>query len=296
MSAGRRAVFFATLSEDEEAGKDTYSDPVIDPELFSPAAEAAWQPRNPPPAGMSFAQIRQQLAHTMSPEFAGRMQSLARPAIGLWPQRPSAELPVTASRLGGMPYAPPGWSWPLCETEPLFFLGQINCAELQGIPAAEKLPPSGLLAFFADHDAVNGGNLYGQKGFAVFYWPELDRLVPATPPIELQEVLPLCALAFRPLIDLPDSVSSVIDCLEWGEDDYCAYTDLMEAMRNHGIPESSWDRISESKLFGWPHWEQNEIDQMGDPDDPDGLYYCSSTHTPMERNGPSGAMLACSIS
>jgi hypothetical protein len=281
---------------DEKAGKDTYSEPIKAPELFSPAAEAAWQPRNPPPAGMSFAQIRQQLAHTMSSEFAGRVQSLARPAIGLWPQLPRGELPVTASRLGGMPYAPPGWSWPLCETEPLFFLGQINCAELQGIPAAEKLPPSGLLAFFADHDAVNGGNLYGQKGFAVFYWPELDRLVPATPPIELQEVLPLCALAFRPLIDLPDSVSSVIDCLEWGEDDYCAYTDLMEAMRNHGIPESSWDRISESKLFGWPHWEQNEIDQMGDPDDPDGLYYCSSTHTPMERNGPSGAMLACSIS
>jgi uncharacterized protein YwqG len=94
----------------------------------------------------------------MSPEFAGRVQSLARPAIGLWPQRPRGEPPITASRLGGMPRAPPGWSWPLCETEPLFFLGQINCAELQGIPAAEKLPPSGLLAFFADHDAVNGGN------------------------------------------------------------------------------------------------------------------------------------------
>jgi hypothetical protein len=192
--------FLRDVVEDEEAGKDTYSDPVIDPELLSPPDEAAWQVNHLPPAGMSFAQIRQQLAHTMSPEFAGRVQSLARPAIGLWPQRPSGELSVAASRLGGMPHAPPGWSWPLCETEPLFFLGQINCSELQGIPAAENLPPSGLLAFFADHDAVNGGNLYGKKGFAVFYWAEFDRLVPAMPPIELQEVLPLCSLAFRPMI------------------------------------------------------------------------------------------------
>jgi uncharacterized protein YwqG len=243
---------------DEQAGKDTYSEPVKAQEL---SCEAAWQPRNPPPEAMSFAEIRQRLASCMSRTFAGRVQSLARPAISLWPQRPGGELPVTASRLGGMPHAPPGWSW----------LGQINCAELQGIPAAEKSPASGLLAFFADHDAVNGGNLYGEKGFAVFYWPELDRLVPAMPPIELQEVLPLCALAFRPLIDLPDSCSGVIDSLDWSEDVGWAYADLLEGMRNHGVPESSWDRISESKLFGWPHWEQNEIDQMGDPDDPNGL-------------------------
>jgi len=34
---------------------------------------------------------------------------------------------------------------------------------VQGIPAAEKLPPSGLLAFFADHDALNGADFYGEK-------------------------------------------------------------------------------------------------------------------------------------
>jgi hypothetical protein len=109
------------------------------------------------------------------------------------------------------------------------------------------------------------------KGFAVFCWPELDRLVPAKPPIELLQVLPLCALALRPLIDLPDSCSGVINSFDWSEDVGWAYADLLEAMRNHGVPESYWDRPSESKLFGWPHWVQNEIDQMGDPNDPNGL-------------------------
>jgi uncharacterized protein YwqG len=263
--------FLRDVVEDEKAGKDTYSDPVIDPELFSPAAEAAWQIDHPPPPAMSLAQIRRQLARTMSPALAGQVQSLARPAIGLWPQRPLGELPITASRLGGMPHAPPGWSWPLYEIEPLFFLGQINCAELRGLPAAEKLPPSGLLAFFADHDAVNGGMRSYEGAFAVFYWTELDRLVPAKPPIELQEIFPLCALAFRPMIELPDTSSAVVESLDWGDDDQWAYHDLKEAIRNHGIPEPSWDRISQGKLFGWPDWVQYESERIGNPDTPNEL-------------------------
>jgi uncharacterized protein YwqG len=255
---------------DEKAGNDTYTDPVVAPQLSCPSAEAAWQPRHPPPKSMSLAQIRRQLSDTMSPEFAARVQGLARPAIGLWPQCPIGELPITASRLGGMPHAPPGWSWPTCETEPLFFLGQINCAELRGIPAAEKLPSSGLLAFFADHDALNGRDLYGE-GFAVFHWTQLDQLAPAIPPIEVLEVLPLCSLAFRPLIDLPDPLGGVIGPLDRLGDDSWAYSDLLDQLRNHGVPESSWNRISQSKLFGWPHWVQNEIDEMRNPDDPNGL-------------------------
>ncbi len=259
------------VTSDEEAGTDTYTDPVITPQLSNPSAEAAWQPRNPPPKSMSLAQIRLQLSQTMSPEFATRVVNLARPAIGLWPQSPRGELPITASRLGGMPHAPAGWSWPLCQMEPLFFLGQINCAELQGLSAAEGLPPSGLLAFFADHDALNGRTDFYEEAFAVYHWTDLDRLVPAKPPIEPLTTLPLCALAFRPLIDLPDWCSGAIRSLELGENDRDAYFDLMGAIHDHGIPESSQNRCSLSKLFGWPKLVQNDFDNMGDPGDPNGL-------------------------
>lgn len=260
--------FLRNVIRDERAGKDSY-EPAID--LGVPSAEDAWQSRNPPPKAMSLAQIRRQLACTMSPEFAGRVQGLARPAIGLWPQRPRGELSVMASRLGGMPHAPPDWSWPMCETEPLFFLGQINCAELRGLPAAEKLPPSGLLAFFADHDAVNGCTSAYEGAFAVYYWTDLDRLVPAKPSVELQETIPLCALAFRPMIDLPDPTSRPIAGFNWGRDDGLAYHDLREAIRNHGIPEQSWDSISYAKLFGWPDWVQYESEQMAELDKQHGL-------------------------
>jgi len=256
---------------DEKAGKDTYSEPFIDPEPSSASAEAAWQPWHPPPSAMSLAQIRRRLARTMSPEFAGRVQSLARPAIGLWPQCPGGELRITTSRLGGMPHAPTDWSWPLCRTEPLFFLGQINCAELQGLSTAEKLPPSGLLAFFADHDAVNGRTDFYEESFAVYHWTDLDRLVPAKPPIELLKMFPLCALAFRAMIEFPDPTSRCIKDLNWDDDDESAHYELRGAIRNHGVPEPSWDRISYSKLLGWPDWVQYESERMKESDKSDGL-------------------------
>ena len=58
---------------------------------------------------------------------------LALPAIGLWPQR-RADVPAVASRLGGTPLAPPDWEWPTFEDEPMLFVGQIDCAELRGLP------------------------------------------------------------------------------------------------------------------------------------------------------------------
>src|SRR5229473_3654490 len=115
--------------------------------------ELQWQCDNSPPSAMSRADIEQRLRGAL-PDFADRLIDLARPAIGLWPQRPRADRPASASRLGGMPLAPPGWSWPMIDTEPLLFVGQIDCAELQNLPGAELLPSSGLLSFFGDHDGV----------------------------------------------------------------------------------------------------------------------------------------------
>jgi uncharacterized protein YwqG len=73
------------------------------------------------------------------------------------------------------------------------------------------------------------------------------------------------------MIDLPDPFSRSIKSLHWGDDDAWAYHDLQEAIRNYGIPESSWDRISYAKVFGWPAWVQYESEQMAELDKLDGL-------------------------
>jgi Domain of unknown function (DUF1963) len=196
---------------DEEVRKSASSrlawldKPTPQPEPEQPKGKfwpnVIWQSDHPPPPALTRGEIAERLRQSV-PEFCDRLMDLALPAIGLWPQR-RAEVGPMASRFGGVAMAPPGWQWPVAEEEPLLFVGQINCAELRGLPGAEQLPASGLLAFFGDHDAVTG--CFPFDSHCVFYWPDAERLIQAKAPIEPLEIFPTCALAPRPLIDLPSS-------------------------------------------------------------------------------------------
>ena len=181
---------------------------------------------------------------------------LALPAIGLWPQR-RADIPAAASRFGGTPLAPPDWEWPTFEDEPMLFVGQIDCAELRGLPGAELLPPHGVLAFFGDHDAVQGGDFLGMS--AVYHWPDADRLVAAQPPIEPILIFPACAVAPRPILDLPHPFSHAVSKLQLGKEERDAYFDAWLEIREHGIPRECVRYAGFSKLLGWPHLLQNDL-------------------------------------
>jgi Domain of unknown function (DUF1963) len=232
------------------------------PQQQSLSSELQWQCDNPPPRAMSRAEIAHRLRDAL-PEFADQLVDLALPAIGLWPQRPRADRPPAASRLGGMPLAPPGWDWPIVDTEPLLFVGQIDCAELQNLPGAEALPPSGLLSFFGDHDGVMACR-FEACDIAVHHWPELDRLRPAAPPIEPALVFPVCALALRPLIDLPDPFSRAVQGLLPDAGQVSRYREVRDAVRNHGIPDGIDYYCSFGKLLGWPALVQpHDLDSFG---------------------------------
>jgi uncharacterized protein YwqG len=241
---------------------DRLDHPIQEPPPYPPLRwEWQWQCDNPPPPALSRAEIEQRLRDAL-PEFADRLIDLARPAIGLWPQRARADRHHGASRLGGMPLAPPNWQWPMVETEPLLFVGQIDCAELRGLPGAELLPSSGLLAFFGDHDAVMACRLEAGE-IAVHHWPEIDRLIPATPPIEPALVLPPCALAFRPLIDLPDPFSRAVENVLQDEQQVSRYAAVRKAVRRHGIPDDLDRYCSFGKLLGWPALvQQYDLDAL----------------------------------
>jgi len=214
-----------------------------------------WQCAHPPPPALTRDQIAERLRQSV-PFACDRLMELALPAIGLWPQR-CAEIAPTASRFGGTPLAPPGWQWPVAHEEPLLFVGQINCAELRGLPGSELLPTSGLLAFFGDHDAVTG--CFPFDSHCVFYWPDVDRLVPAMAAIEPLEIFPLCALALRPLLDLPHPFSEVAKKLPVGEEEQKSYRDVWWDIRDHGIPHDFVGYASFSKLLGWPDLVQGDL-------------------------------------
>jgi hypothetical protein len=142
-----RAVMTELSSQPGEIGQDArYSlatmdapTPIYDKSEAPRSPHTYWQANNPPTEAMTRDEIEQRL-RVIAPDCCDQLMNFARPAIGLWPQRPRADLPVTASKLGGMPYAPRGFEWPVAATEPMLFLGQINCADLKGFPGAEQLP------------------------------------------------------------------------------------------------------------------------------------------------------------
>lgn len=214
-----------------------------------------WMTRNPPPPALSAAEI----AHRLSKVLPGQADALLRwlrPAIGLWPQGERPDAPADGSRLGGMPYAPPGWSWPVAEGEPMLFIAQINCADVHGMPGAEALPATGLLSFFADHDTAMGCLLTGQGG-AAYYWPDTDNLVPAEPPIEILMRFARAELLFRPMFDLPDPRSSIVSAILPERDQLGLYKCFRREMTAFGLPEEL-SETGGSKLLGWPDLLQDE--------------------------------------
>lgn len=214
-----------------------------------------WQSDHAPPPALARGEIAERLRQSV-PEFCDRLMALARPAIGLWPQR-RAEVGPLASRFGGVAMAPQGWQWPVAEEEPLLFVGQINCAELRGLPGAEQLPASGLLAFFGDHDAVTGCFPFDSN--CVFYWPDVECLVRAKAPIEPLYTFPICALAPRPLIDLPYPDSTAVGGFGLNKQQREAYFDVWLDVRHYGMPSDYAPYASFGKLLGWPALVQHDI-------------------------------------
>ena len=214
-----------------------------------------WQSDHAPPPALAHDEIAQRMRQSL-PTFCDRLMALACPAIGLWPQR-RTDVGLMTSRFGGVAMAAPGWQWPVAEQEPLLFVGQINCAELRGLPGAEQLPASGLLAFFGDHDAVTG--CFPFDSHCVFYWPDAERLIQAKAPIEPLEIFPTCALAPRPLIDLPHPDSTAVGGFGLNKQQREAYFDVWRDARQYGIPSDYAPYASFSKLLGWPALVQQDI-------------------------------------
>jgi len=217
-----------------------------------------WQCDNSPPRALTRDEIAERLSQSI-PEFCDRLMGLTLPAIGLWPVR-RTEIPAAASRLGGTPLAPVDWQWPIVEDEPLLFVGQINCAELRGLPGAALLPSSGLLAFFGDYDAVLGCSPFDDRG--VYFWWEVNGLVPAKAPIEPLEVFPSCALTPRPILDLPHPFSRTVSELRMGKEQQGSYADARWDIRYHGIPPDCVGYSGFSKLLGWPDLVQNDLSRF----------------------------------
>jgi uncharacterized protein YwqG len=213
----------------------------------------------PPPAGRSRAQAAGFICDAFPGERGQAIVDLLRSCIRIWPT-PAPSDPA-ASRFGGMPIVPPGWSWPFENEEPLLFLAQIDCTEVRKVAGPSTLPDSGILAFFGDHDDVNGCGPVG--GGAVYHFPDKAQLKPAAPPLDDFEPLIGCGLAFYNHVELPSPDSLAARALAFSKDEREVYCEVFERLTTFGCPED-WDIFHVSKLFGWPDLVQDDLDAMRD--------------------------------
>ena len=259
--------------------------PIRTPSLRT---EMLWQCDHPPPLAMTRDEIAARLRHSV-PVACDRLMEMALPAIRLWPQR-RADIPATTTRFGGTPLAPRSWQWPTYEAEPLLFIGQVNCAELFGLPGAELLPPSGLLAFFGDHDGVTGCFPFADGG--IYHWADVDRLAPTQALIEPSEVFLSCALVPHAILDLPHPFSRAVRELALASNEEKSYHEAWLDICNHGIPDACVGYAGFSKLLGWPDLVQSDLWRFDTSDDARLLLqvdlYCNGEDT--QGWGPGGSL------
>lgn len=164
---------------------------------------------------------------------AAALASLLEPSIRIDARACSeAELPIGASRFGGRPDLPIGFSWPRFRDRPLGLLAQIDLRQIARF-AGNDLPPEGWLVIFYENAESPWGFDPGDRGGArVVHIPGRTPLTRTSPPWDLDTGAnghQACALAFSQSWDLPDCEFherelpfSIYDDEAWS-----AYDDLM---------------------------------------------------------------------
>lgn len=122
----------------------------------------------------------------------------ARQRISLKPVRESTT--VFDSKLGGIPYLPKGYEYPVVNTgeyhgKPLRFLAQLNFEQL---PHLEGFPMGGILQFYAGCDGddligMNFENGFDQNGFRIIYHGNI-----------IEDERELCSVKDMPSFDMDD--------------------------------------------------------------------------------------------
>ena len=202
-------------------------------------------------------ELKTAIANYSLENFTDELLKRTRSAIGLVPALvdDDKEIAIGASKLGGRPDTPWGFTWPVFGA-PLAFVAQINFADVAPYSEGLDLPESGLLSFFYDNDAW-GFDPRNKDGFRVYFFSEekgtdLSLTRHAGPGIE--EPYPPykpCGLNFCSFLSLPDPYyegeHSVAELFQT-EKERESYLLMLNDLGNH------------HRMFGYSEPVQNEME------------------------------------
>lgn len=188
-----------------------------------------------------------------------------RPALMINPEVSESELPIGASKFGGMPDLPGDRAWPEFRRKLLKFVGQINLADIASTQLVGELPAEGLLSFFVFDDCALSGEVAGggaSGASKVFFSPSasgLERRAPHKRFVEGNEIAPECSLEFEETLDLPyfglfqldwagaDQITGCRRAIQIGLTKQ--HSDAIDDLHRSLMPDAE----ERSHLLGWSH-------------------------------------------
>jgi uncharacterized protein YwqG len=171
-----------------------------------------------------------------------------------------SEIPLGASKFGGLPDLAPGMQWPEFKGMPMSFIAQIRLSDLRSLEAAKVLPATGLLWFFYDAQQQTFGSDPADKaGWTVIYRDGAP--VPAQlHRTEASQALPKgarfkpCSVSFASELTLPERPALEAPGLMWTPDEQKRYEDLYA-----NYPNEADRGATRHRMLGHPDTIQDDM-------------------------------------
>ena len=167
------------------------------------------------------------------------------------------DLSMGASRIGGVPDAPPDFKWPVRNGVPMSFIAQVDLGEAHAYDVHGELPDRGILWFFYDaKQETYGADPADRGGWSVMYiedYSGLQRMAaPANLPTESQ--FKAYTVSFASEVTLSQSPKLDIPHFDWTDDEVHKYETLLSTFptpEDHGTVHH--------QLLGYPQTIQDDM-------------------------------------
>ena len=183
---------------------------------------------------------------------------LTKPSIRLY-ATPAGEHDIStgASRVGGIPDLPPGFTWPDWKGVPQSFVAQIYLDEVHPYDTNGALPQRGMLWFFYDaKQETYGADPADRGGWRVIFSDDYSGLqrtaAPANLPTESQ--FKACSIRFASEVTLSQQPKLEIPDFDWTDDEVHKYETLLSTFPN---PEDHG--ALHNRLLGNPETIQDDM-------------------------------------
>lgn len=187
---------------------------------------------------------------------------VSRPSIRLYTTPVDVStIPIGASRIGGVPDLPPGFTWPEWKDLPQSFIAQIRLNDIHQYDTNGVLPQTGMLWFFYDaQQETYGADPSDLGGWRVIFMDGDDfthvQRTPAPAKLPASSQFKACSISFVSEITLPQYPQLDVPDFDWTDEEQKKYETLLST-----FPNPADHAALHNRLLGNPDTIQDDMRQ-----------------------------------